>query len=198
MAMPAVRGGVRGVVLNQLAVDGLVEAIRTVAMGYVWIPPALQAEVVANLRHTPAPNPLTLRERDVTRLVATGLRNGEIAGKLSISEQTVKKHLNNIFQKLELRDRVELARYALRTALVAQGDGWGAAQSHGSTYLLAAHETLLPRERPDGALARSMRARRGMGQRARRHTTEEDAGIAAEPAALEAAPPFDEGEDGGS
>ena len=121
IAMPAIRAGARAVVLNHLAVDGLAEAIRTVALGHVSIPPSVQAQVVADLRQTSA-MPLTVRERDVTRLVAAGLKNGEIASQLLISEQTVKKHLNNIFQKLELRDRVELARYALRNALVA-GDG---------------------------------------------------------------------------
>lgn len=123
-AMAAVRAGVRSVVLNHLAVDGLVGAIRAVTLGHVSMPPALQAQLVAELRQMSS-TPLTSRERDVTRLVAAGMRNAEIARRLAISEQTVKKHLNNIFQKLDLRDRVELARFAMRSTLTGATDGWG-------------------------------------------------------------------------
>jgi DNA-binding NarL/FixJ family response regulator len=125
VAMAAVRAGARSVVLNHLAVDGLVGAIRAVMQGHVSMPPALQAQLVAELRQMSS-TPLTSRERDVTRLVAAGLRNVEIALRLAISEQTVKKHLSNIFQKLELRDRVELARYAMRSTLAGAIEGWGA------------------------------------------------------------------------
>jgi two-component system response regulator DegU len=52
------------------------------------------------------------------RLVALGLRNAEIARKLFISEQTVKSHLSNIFQKLEIQDRVELTVYAIRNGII--------------------------------------------------------------------------------
>ena len=62
---------------------------------------------------------MTNRETEIVRQVATGLRNAEIAERLSITETTVKTHLNHIFSKLALRDRVELAVYALRHGLVA-------------------------------------------------------------------------------
>jgi two-component system nitrate/nitrite response regulator NarL len=52
------------------------------------------------------------------RYVAGGLRNAEVAERLAISESTVKSHLNNIFQKLGMRDRVELTHYAIRSGLV--------------------------------------------------------------------------------
>jgi DNA-binding NarL/FixJ family response regulator len=60
---------------------------------------------------------LSQREREVVSLVASGYRNKEIANKLFISEQTVKTHLSNIFQKLEISDRLELALYAMRNGL---------------------------------------------------------------------------------
>jgi DNA-binding NarL/FixJ family response regulator len=60
---------------------------------------------------------LSQREREVVCLVASGHRNKEIADKLFISEQTVKTHLSNIFQKLEINDRLELALYAMRNGL---------------------------------------------------------------------------------
>ena len=61
---------------------------------------------------------LTEREQDIVRLVTQGFRNKEIADKLSIGEQTVKNHLHNIFDKLGVADRLELALYALHHRLV--------------------------------------------------------------------------------
>ncbi|MFN2378016.1 MAG: response regulator transcription factor, partial [Candidatus Binatia bacterium] len=56
---------------------------------------------------------------EVVRHVALGMRNAEVARKLFISEQTVKTHLNNVFQKLGVQDRVELTVYAIRTGLIS-------------------------------------------------------------------------------
>ena len=78
---------------------------------------AIQTRIASDLRE-PEPTPLTARERDIVRHVALGLRNAEVAAKLAISEDTVKTHLNNVFQKLGVRDRVQLTRYALRVGLV--------------------------------------------------------------------------------
>jgi DNA-binding NarL/FixJ family response regulator len=66
----------------------------------------------------PAAKTLTSRERDIVRLVALGLHNPEIAERLSITDVTVKSHLNNVFRKLEIRDRVGLTLYALRLGLI--------------------------------------------------------------------------------
>ncbi|HYD50222.1 MAG TPA: LuxR C-terminal-related transcriptional regulator, partial [Terriglobales bacterium] len=60
----------------------------------------------------------TSREREIIRHVALGLRNAEVARKLCISEPTVKTHLNNIFGKLGIRDRVELTLYAARMGII--------------------------------------------------------------------------------
>jgi DNA-binding NarL/FixJ family response regulator len=76
----------------------------------------LRAEFAAQLR-SPASNSLSNRETEIIRCVAEGLRNAEVAARLSIGESTVKTHLNNIFQKLGIRDRVELALYAHRIGL---------------------------------------------------------------------------------
>jgi two-component system NarL family response regulator len=112
-ALEAMRSGARAIVQKRFAVETVTEAIRTVARGLVWIPPALQAELAAQAATIEARR-LTVRESEIARHVATGLRNAEIAHRLSVTEGTIKTHLNNIFQKLGVRDRVELALYALR------------------------------------------------------------------------------------
>ena len=115
--LAAIRAGARGLVFKRFAIETLMIAIRTVLEGHVWLPPALQAEMAAGLRE-PANAALTRREREIVRHVALGLRNAEVATRLSISEVTVKTHLNNIFQKLGLRDRVELTLHAIRTGII--------------------------------------------------------------------------------
>lgn len=110
-AMAALRMGAYAFVQKRYAVETLMEAIRSAAQGLVWIPPALQAEVAAHLI-SPAGSQLSNREAEIVGCVAVGLRNAEVAERLSIGESTVKTHLNNIFQKLGIRDRVELALYA--------------------------------------------------------------------------------------
>jgi len=116
-ALEAVRAGARAVVFKRFAIETLMEAIRVVAEGDVWLPPTLQAHLVQGLRQV-ARDPLTAREREIVRHVALGLRNAEVAKKLFISEQTVKTHLNNVFQKLGIRDRVELTLYAARIGII--------------------------------------------------------------------------------
>jgi len=120
-ALAAVRLGARAVVLKRYAVETLVDAIRAVAEGLVWMPPALQAAVTSQWEH-PNDKQLTAREREIIRHVALGLRNNEVAKLLRISEGTVKTHMNNIFHKLAVRDRVELALYALRAGLITVHD----------------------------------------------------------------------------
>jgi len=113
----AIRSGARGVVFKRFAVPTLMEAIRAVMAGHVWMPPTVQAYVVAALQDTSRMN-LTVREREVIRQVALGLRNAEVAQRLCISEKTVKTHLTNVFQKLGVRDRVGLTLYAARVGII--------------------------------------------------------------------------------
>jgi two-component system NarL family response regulator len=115
--LAAMRAGARGVVFKRFAIETLMTALRAVSDGQVWMPPALQAAVATGLRG-PAAATLTRREREIARHVGLGLRNAEVGRELSISEVTVKTHINNIFQKLGLRDRVELALYAIRTGII--------------------------------------------------------------------------------
>jgi DNA-binding NarL/FixJ family response regulator len=116
-AVEAIRMGARAVVFKRFAVETLMAAIDAVREGHVWMPPALQAHIAAALRMAQR-DPLTPREREIIRHVALGLRNAEVAKRLFISEPTVKTHLNNVFQKLGIRDRVELTLYAARVGII--------------------------------------------------------------------------------
>jgi two-component system NarL family response regulator len=116
-ALAAIRAGAQAVVFKRFAIEMLREAISAVVEGNVWMPPALQAQLTAQLRD-PQREALTQREREIVRHVALGLRNAEVGRRLFISEETVKTHLNNVFRKLSIRDRSELIRYAIRTGLV--------------------------------------------------------------------------------
>src|SRR5579871_1518890 len=111
-AIAAIRMGARAVVQKRFALETLMEAINAAMDGLVWMPPELQAELVDS-QWSRSENELTAREREIVRYVAMGMRNAEVATKLAITEGTVKKHLNNIFQKLDIRDRVEVALYAM-------------------------------------------------------------------------------------
>jgi len=116
-ALTAIRAGARAVVFKRFAVETLMEAVRTVVNGHVWLPAALQTELTAQMSE-PDAKTLTAREREIVRLIALGLHNDEIARRLSIEEGTVKTHINNVFRKLDVRDRVGLTLYAIRLGLI--------------------------------------------------------------------------------
>lgn len=120
VGMTALRLGARAIVQKRFAIETLMTAIQAVADGLVWIPPAMQAALVG--QDSAAAKKLTRRESEIVRYVAIGMRNAEVAARLSLSESTVKTHLTNIFQKLAIRDRVELTRYAIKTGLVTVQD----------------------------------------------------------------------------
>ncbi|HUA36189.1 MAG TPA: response regulator transcription factor [Candidatus Binataceae bacterium] len=115
--MMALRFGARAIVQKRFAIETLVTAIHAVAEGHVWMPPVLQAAFARS--DTAGAKRLTIRESEIVRFVAMGMRNAEVAEALSVSENTVKTHLTNVFQKLGIRDRMELTHYAIRTGLVA-------------------------------------------------------------------------------
>jgi len=117
MGMRALRLGAKGVVQKRFAIETLMIAIKNVADGLAWISPSLQAEL-AQQENSPVRR-LTARESEIVRCVANGLRNAQVAEHLSISESTVKTHLNKIFQKLDIRDRMGLTHYAIRIGLVS-------------------------------------------------------------------------------
>jgi DNA-binding NarL/FixJ family response regulator len=113
----ALRLGAKGVVQKRFAIETLMMAVRSVADGLVWMPPSVQTEFAR--QESSSGKELTPRECEIIRYVASGMRNIEVGERLSITESTVKTHLNNIFQKLGVRDRLELTHYAIKTGMVA-------------------------------------------------------------------------------
>ena len=117
----SLRLGARAIVQKTFAADTVIEAIRAVASDMVWMPKPMQHRLSQRSQRSTAAE-LTPREAEIARLVAVGMRNAEVSSKLSIAEGTVKIHLNNIFRKLNIRDRVELTHYAIRHRLIAVRD----------------------------------------------------------------------------
>jgi DNA-binding NarL/FixJ family response regulator len=120
----ALRAGASGYVLKASADRDLVEACRATMRGEPFLYPkaasALIRDHLERLRDgkLPEADPLTPRETEIVKLVAEGHTSREIATTLVISEKTVERHRANVLEKLGMRDRVELTRYAIRTGLV--------------------------------------------------------------------------------
>ena len=120
----ALKAGASGFVLKDDPPGQLIAAIRTVAAGDALLSPGVTKRVIKQFTRLPRPDPpkafgdLSEREREVFRLIAAGLSNGEIAQELHISDTTVKTHITHIFQKLGLRDRVQAVVLAHQTGLI--------------------------------------------------------------------------------
>jgi DNA-binding NarL/FixJ family response regulator len=119
----ALRAGASGYVVKKVADRDLVEACRATMRGEPFLYPgavtALISDYLRRVRNGEEPrNPLTPRETEVIKLVAESYTNRQIADALTISEKTVDRHRTNILEKLGMRDRVELTRYAIRNGLV--------------------------------------------------------------------------------
>jgi two-component system, NarL family, nitrate/nitrite response regulator NarL len=126
----ALQLGARGVVLKSAASELLFKSIRSVVAGQHWIGREQVADLVQALRASssagepaerasPRRFGLTARELEITGAVVAGFRNREIAEKFSLSEDTVKHHLSNIFDKVGASNRLELALFAVHHRLLA-------------------------------------------------------------------------------
>ena len=117
------RLGVRGVVLKEMAPSMLVQCVRKVYEGDVWVEKQSITQAVDLMLRREAGGRelaglLTQREIEVVRMVGEGLRNKEIALRLTLTEGTVKVHLHNIYGKLDLDGRLQLMKYARERGLV--------------------------------------------------------------------------------
>jgi DNA-binding NarL/FixJ family response regulator len=126
----ALRAGASGFLLKETRPRELLHAIEVVAAGEALIAPSVTRRLIAEFaaRRDPAQPPaglaaLTDREREILRLVAQGLSNAEIAGRLVISPLTAKTHVSNVLRKLDCRDRAGLVALAYESGLVTPGDG---------------------------------------------------------------------------
>jgi DNA-binding NarL/FixJ family response regulator len=119
----ALRAGAAGYVLKRAAAKELVGAIQAVQRGESYLDPALTRTLISDYvrkvdRADLPADALTERELEVLKLVAEGFTNRQIAARLDISIKTVQSHRANLMDKLDLHDRTELVRYAIRRGLI--------------------------------------------------------------------------------
>jgi len=134
--LPALEAGASSYLLKDVSPEELVEAIRAVHRGEPRLHPdalrkVMEAAMGPRVDEAPArapspPGDLTERELEVVALVAQGLSNREIAETFVLSEKTVKTHIGHVLAKLELKDRTQLAIYALKHGLAGDAEGRGA------------------------------------------------------------------------
>jgi two-component system NarL family response regulator len=123
----AIKAGAMGYLLKEISIEEVASAIRAVHGGQSLISPSMASKLLTEFasmikrgderQQVPAPR-LTDREMEVLRLVAKGMNNRDIAKELFISENTVKNHIRNILEKLQLHSRMEAVVYAVREKLL--------------------------------------------------------------------------------
>jgi DNA-binding NarL/FixJ family response regulator len=125
----ALRAGASGFLLKDTTAERLFEAVRVIAAGDALLAPGITRRLISEFAGRPTTAPqaapplqdLTPRETDVLKLVAQGLSNAEIAGRLVVTEETVKTHVSHVLSKLGLRDRTQAVVTAYETRLVTPG-----------------------------------------------------------------------------
>jgi two-component system, NarL family, response regulator LiaR len=115
----AIQAGVTGYLLKDTNGPELLRAIRSAVDGKVQLSPGAATRLAKELRFPDHVERLTDRETEILKCVADGLSNKEIARRLSITEKTVKAHLNNVFAKLGVHSRTQAALHAIRTGLAS-------------------------------------------------------------------------------
>jgi len=120
-----VKNGASGYLLKDSSIEEVAQAIRVVNEGQSLISPSMAVKLIDEFKQMSKPEreqgpalKLTERELEVLRLVAKGLNNREVAKELFISENTVKNHVRNILEKLQLHSRMEAVMYAMREKLL--------------------------------------------------------------------------------
>ena len=121
----SVKNGAAGYLLKDSSIEEVAQAVRVVNEGQSLISPSMAVKLIDEFKQMSKPEReqgpalrLTERELEVLRLVAKGLNNREVAKELFISENTVKNHVRNILEKLQLHSRMEAVMYAMREKLL--------------------------------------------------------------------------------
>ena len=126
----ALRAGASGYILKGAELEELVEAVQVVARGETYIFPSLMPKLVGDYLHRVQSGEtepdelkrLTPREQEVLRLIGEGRTTNEIANALTLSPHTVRRHRDNIMQKLNLHSKAELIRFAVRKGLLDESE----------------------------------------------------------------------------
>ena len=125
LVLAGIKAGAKGYLLKDVSLEQLVDAIQTVAAGGSLVQPAVTQRLLAGLEHMrnefvslEQPDPLTDRETEILRLMASGFSNKEIANSLGVAEGTIKNHVSNILSKLGVRDRTRAVLKAFELQLV--------------------------------------------------------------------------------
>lgn len=123
----AIQSGASGYVLKRAVESELINAVRAVARGDLYVHSSMTRALLETASYTPSPKGdavenLTPREVEVLQLIASGYTNRQIAEKLTVSVRTVESHRANLIDKLGIRTRVELLRYAIENGLLVPGD----------------------------------------------------------------------------
>lgn len=127
LVLRALRAGARGYLLKDVTLEELVEAIRVLAAGGTLVQPALTDRLLRHIdaeplpdgfSHLPTPQPLTPRETEILRLLASGFTNREVAEALFLAEGTVKNHISTVLAKLGVKDRTRAVLRALHLGLL--------------------------------------------------------------------------------
>jgi DNA-binding NarL/FixJ family response regulator len=122
----ALRAGASGFILKDSPTEKLLDAVRAAATGNALLSPSINRRLIEEFARRPPPGTsakpqlsrLTDRERDVFNLLVRGYRNDDIARSLVLGESTVKSHVQHLYQKLGVRDRVQVVIYAYENGLV--------------------------------------------------------------------------------
>lgn len=123
--LAAMKAGAKGYTLKGVSAEELAHVVRSVNAGEVYVAPGLAWGVLREMSNPRVSDPLaelTAREREVLELLATGMSNQEIAGRLELAEKTIKHYMTNILDKLQVRSRVEAALLAQRAGLTRTRD----------------------------------------------------------------------------
>lgn len=125
LVLAGIKAGARGYLLKDVSLEQLVDAIQTVAAGGSLVQSAVTQRLLSGLEHMrnefvslDQPDPLTERETEILRLMASGFSNKEIANSLGVAEGTIKNHVSNILSKLGVRDRTRAVLKAFELHLV--------------------------------------------------------------------------------